>query len=99
MQGHPTAVEHVSTPLLWCNAGKVAERLRNELHISLRTGQRGRVIQSWHKAGADERRLEVAAGVQGELLHPRVGGERIQPLFSSCAYLLHGLLDITADSF
>ena len=99
MQRHPAAVEYVSAPLLWRYARKLAERLRGTLYVSFCAGKRGRVIHSRYESGADERCLQVTAGVQGELLHPRVGGERIQPLFSSCAYLSHGLLYITADSF
>ena len=97
VQRHPAAVEHVSTPLFWCNAGKVAECLRNKLYIGLCTGKRGCVIHSRQKTGADERRLEMTAGVQSELLHSRICGELMQALHSPRPHLLHGLLDLTAD--
>ena len=64
MQGHPAAVEHISAPLLCCYAGKVAECFRDELYISLRTGQRGHVVQSRYETGANERCLEMAAGMK-----------------------------------
>ena len=98
MQRHPAAVEHISAPLLWCYAGKLAERLRNELYIGLCAGQRRRVVQSRHETGADERRLETAAGVQSKLLHSRVGGKLVQSLLSPRPHLLYSLLDITANS-
>ena len=98
IQSRPAAVEHVSTPLFCCYAGKVAECFRDELYISLRTGQRGHVIHSRYETGADERRLQVPAGVQSELLHPWVRCQLMQPLLSPRPNLLHGMLNITANS-
>ena len=97
MQRHPAAVEYVSAPLLWWYARKLAERLRGTLYVSFCAGKRGRVIHSRYESGADERCLEVAAGVQSELLHSRICGELMQALHSPRPHLLHGLLDLTAD--
>jgi hypothetical protein len=43
--------------------------------------------------------LQVTAGVQSELLHPRVGGKRMQPLLPPRPHLSYSLLDITVNSF
>ena len=79
LQRNAAPFHHVRALLVRGHARKVPKRLRNSFGVCLCRTKRCRVIETRQDAAPDDRRLQVRAHTEGELLDPRIRAKIIQP--------------------